>query len=213
MPPYLLHVLKRAIWRTPLRAPLQRIATRLRTSEAAKHRILLDIAEQYGLRIFIETGTYRGDTVAALAAAFDRVYSIELGTELARQARSRFRGHPHISILHGDSGDILGPLAASLTAPALVWLDAHYSRGAGTAHGLEATPILRELRHILSTPAQHVILIDDARCFGYEPGYPTLRDVRRFIKARWPASRISIKRGIIAIIPVTGQPKASGLEP
>ncbi len=56
-----------------------------------KQLVIRQYAWQYGLKTFIETGTYRGDMVDAMRPYFDQIYSIELGKKLYRQARRRFR--------------------------------------------------------------------------------------------------------------------------
>jgi hypothetical protein len=67
--------------------------------------------------------------------------------------------------------------------PALFWLDGHYSAGV-TAKGEKDTPIYEELNQILSSKDKgHVIIIDDARCFGTDPNYPSIKELIDFIKS------------------------------
>jgi hypothetical protein len=141
---------------------------------SVKHWTILRYARRFGPRVFIETGTFRGDTVEAVRLHFDRICSIDLGQKLFEDARARFSAFPRITILQGDSGEILSTYLEKINEPCLFWLDGHYSEGA-TAKGLEDTPLMREIRYILSHPAAsaHVILIDDARCLGQEPSWPT----------------------------------------
>ena len=55
----------------------------------------------------------------------------------------------------------------------LFWLDGHYS-GEGTGGCDEVCPIIAELRLIAQSKRKdHCILIDDARLFIGEDGYPT----------------------------------------
>ena len=42
-----------------------------------KQRVLREYAERYELKVFVETGTYRGDMVQAMKPLFDKIYSIE----------------------------------------------------------------------------------------------------------------------------------------
>jgi hypothetical protein len=147
-----------------------------------KQRAVRAFAGAYRLPILIETGTYRGDMVAAVRDCFDRVYSIELGKELHRLAQERFAGDPRVRILQGDSGEVLRGLLARIDRPALFWLDSHFS-DADTARTDLITPIRRELEHILVHPLadRHVILIDDARLFRGKDDYPTLDWLRGFL--------------------------------
>jgi hypothetical protein len=146
-----------------------------------KRRFLRDYARAHDLRVFVETGTLYGDTVAGLRGAFDRLHSIELDDTLFAAAQERFAGDRKITLWHGDSGDVLERVLAAVDAPALFWLDGHYS-GGGTGRGVEDTPILRELQHIAHHPhrERHHLIIDDARCFGSLDGYPTAIELKRY---------------------------------
>lgn len=85
----------------------------------------------------------------------------------------------------------------------LFWLDAHYSRG-DTARGEEETPILKELELIGAHPVRgHLLLIDDARCFGVDEGYPSIERMRETAARLFPSSAFSVDRDIIRIIPMT----------
>jgi hypothetical protein len=170
-----------------------------------KQRAIRGYAKKFSLPILIETGTYRGDMIDALKGDFERIYSIELGTELYLQAERRFADSKHIVLLQGDSGEILGDLLRRIDRPCVFWLDSHYS-DADTARSSLVTPVRRELEHILSHPlaGRHVILIDDARLFTGEDDYPAMNglrdimrgagfegfavrdDIIRIRKARWP---------------------------
>ncbi|MCA1951993.1 MAG: hypothetical protein LDL25_03305 [Hyphomicrobiales bacterium] len=141
---------------------------------AAKRRVILSLLRQHGLSTFIETGTFKGDTLAAIAATGIRAISVELSPEYFDRANQRFAGHRNVELHQGDSGLVLPRIVATLTEPALFWLDGHYSAGE-TAHGALASPISAEVEAILNSPVRgHVILIDDAQDFTGEGGYPEL---------------------------------------
>lgn len=144
-----------------------------------KREVLRAYAKQFGLRSFVETGTFLGDTVAALEDVFQVIHTIELSPELSRQARQRFAEKPHIHVVEGDAGTRLTEILPSLPGPCLFWLDAHYSAGF-TARAGQDTPIKQELSSIakLRPEGRDVILIDDARCFDGQNGYPTLAELR-----------------------------------
>ena len=168
---------------------------------SVKRAIILEYATRHGLRTFVETGTYRGDTIEAVRGSFDRIYSIELEAELHALARARFAGAPHVTILHGDSAEALPALLPRLTAPTLFWLDGHYS-GPGTAKGRRETPIVEETRAVLAHPvAGHVVLVDDARAFGTWPDYPTLEEFRRLVAAANEGLVFAIADDVIRIHP------------
>ena len=143
-----------------------------------KQMAVKEYAERFGLRIFVETGTLYGDMLSAVESFFDEIYSIELGQELFERARKRFARKGHITILQGDSADVLPALLARIKRPCLFWLDGHWSAGI-TARGAKNTPIREEICHILPHSVRgHVILIDDARCFTGLDDYPTLEQLR-----------------------------------
>ena len=165
-----------------------------------KQRLLRQCAARYRLRTFVETGTFAGETTAALAASVERIISIELDAALAEAARVRFAAAPHITILEGNSGELLRRAIASLTEPALFWLDGHYS-GSITARGGQDSPITDEIEAILAHPAGgHVVLIDDARYFNGCDGYPTIDALREKILSRAPGSRVEVADDIITWI-------------
>ena len=166
-----------------------------------KQTVLLEYGQKFGLNTLIETGTYTGDTLAALKNEFERIYSVELNPELVRRVRERFRDEPHISILHGDSAARLPEILAEVRTPALFWLDSHYSGGV-TALGSQITPILEELDAILAHPVRgHVLLIDDARDFRPDKGHPTLDALKAFIAARRPELQFAVEDDIIRVTP------------
>jgi hypothetical protein len=149
----------------------------------------------------VETGTYYGEMVDAMTYAFRRIYSIELSDDLFQRAQDRFRGQAQVKLLHGDSAQVLPSVLNRLTEPALFWLDGHYS-GGETARGVDDTPILSELGQILAAEETgHVIVIDDARCFGTDPAYPSLEALKEFVLARRPRCRYEVIGDSIRIAP------------
>ena len=173
---------------------------------AVKQQILLGLATRHSLRLFVETGTSFGDMVQAMIPHFDQIWTIELGDRLYAEAQEKFRDARNVELIHGDSGRELGRLVPTLDAPALFWLDAHYSggplRGATSARGEKDTPILEELDHILgAAETRHVVAIDDARLFGTDPAYPTLDAVAAFVKSRGPKRRMIVDCDCIQILP------------
>lgn len=171
---------------------------------AVKQDVLRSHARQFGLRILVETGTYLGDMVEALKAEFERVYSIELDGALHEKARDRFRRDRNVKLLKGDSADVLPGILAELDQPALFWLDGHYSGGI-TGRGESDTPVLSELDSILRSPEKgHVIVIDDARCFGTDPGYPDLDALTSMVARLRPDLHLKVAGDSIRITPREG---------
>ena len=165
-----------------------------------KSRALRRAARRYGVRIFVETGTYRGETVAALAPHFERLYSVELHEGNFSYSRDRFADDPRITILHGDSAARLRDILDELDQPALFWLDAHDS-GPGTA-AAQVDPIRAELDALFAHPVRsHVVYIDDARSFEGRDGYPTIAELRELCGREWPDAQFSVVDDVIRIEP------------
>lgn len=61
---------------------------------------------------------------------------------------------------------------------------------------------MEELSHIFNSAEMgHVIVVDDARCFGVEPGYPSIEELSKYVKARRPNSHIEVADDAIRIMP------------
>lgn len=158
-------------------------------AEERRH-ILSKYGKEWGLNVFIETGTNRGETPEALMHQFRDLYTIELDKRMWQIACGLFEG-TNVRCLYGDSAEVLPQILQEITEPALVWLDGHYS-GPGTAHGTISTPIRDELKILLSDGRPHVILVDDARIFEGGPehnmydhyaAYPSLEWVEEYARS------------------------------
>lgn len=168
-----------------------------------KQHTVRDYGRRFGLRMLVETGTFLGSMIQATQADFDRIVSIELDPWLSARAQRKFRSAGHISVLQGDSASRLASVLAVVSQPCLFWLDAHYSGGI-TARGPVDTPIVDELGQILRHPlAGHVVLVDDARCFNGEMGYPAMADLEALVRTTRPEMEFHSNRGIIRIHPRT----------
>jgi len=99
----------------------------------------------------------------ALEAGFPKVYSIELSDKYFGFCTEKFLGNDKVSIIKGDSGQILYDVIKSIDTRITFWLDGHHS-GGDTARGIDVSPILRELDQLKKHPIKdHIILVDDLR--------------------------------------------------
>lgn len=176
---------------------------------AAKQENILNLAKEHKLDILVETGTFQGDMIYAMKDGFRQLYTIELSEDFYNEARKRFARYPHIHCIQGDSALRLPELLKELSAPALFWLDGHYSSGR-TAKTVEETPIVEEIKHLHQYGIEgNVIIIDDARNFENDPSYPKLGEFTSHLKTLWPACEVSVSTDSIIIIPFaknTNQP-------
>jgi hypothetical protein len=120
--------------------------------------------------VWIETGTYMGDTTNFLAKNSNFVYSIEPEMNLAELAKKRFKKNTKIEIIHGTSENEFEKLLSKLNGEVSIWLDGHYSAG-NTFMGEQETPIRQELNAIeklLDRFKTINVFIDDFRCFDPE---------------------------------------------
>jgi hypothetical protein len=123
--------------------------------------------------VFIETGTFMGDTTKWASARFKDVHTIELSESLYNQVKNELLEKGNITPHLGDSRDILPKILANINNNIVFWLDGHYSAGV-TAGKDDPCPLLKELEIILSRNNEDIILIDDARCLLDGEGWPTI---------------------------------------
>lgn len=137
-----------------------------------KHLILQEYARRFPCDVFVETGTFRGNTVSAMSRYFGEIHSIELDPVLASRAQRIFKSDQHITIHQGDSAVILEEVLDRIGDKSVMfWLDGHYYSGV-TKLVADESPIVGELECIRNSgvdPA--VVLIDDVREFDGTRGY------------------------------------------
>lgn len=168
---------------------------------SVKQAIVREHLCTYGISTFIETGTYLGDMVFAVRKRASKIISIEISEDLASKARARFSKYPEIRIIHGDSSKELPNVLPSIEGPCLFWLDAHYSGGI-TEGDPARSPISEEIEAIMRhASSNHVILLDDARLFRGDNGYPSLDDIKKMVNGCGKAYRMSIDHDIIRLTP------------
>lgn len=138
------------------------------------------ILEEKGDRdIFIETGTYKGETAEWASLNFKNVFTIE-ASELLFKPNDKF----HIYYFLGDSRDVLKEIAHNTFSrvPCVFWLDGHwFDHGENVAGTEEDCPLLEELAIIMESDQDHVIFIDDAHLIKEKHerylSWPTLQEI------------------------------------
>ena len=166
-----------------------------------KQIIIRQFTKRYNMPVLVESGTYLGDMVYAMCSRFEKIYSIELAQDLFIRAVKRFQNYSHIVILEGDSGKVFANLIPTLNQSAIFWLDGHYS-GGETARAEQDTPVMAEVKTILQQMKQpFVILIDDARLFVGQNGYPTLEELKAYLSNANIKLDIKVEKDIIQIYP------------
>ena len=131
------------------------------------------VFEEYNLdnSIWIETGTYRGDSTAYLSKISDFVYSIEPSKKYFNLSSKNLKAIKNIELINDISENGIKTILDSIDTRRNVcfWLDGHFS-GADTYKGQEDTPIMKELHLIANYFDKFInfrILIDDFRLFDF----------------------------------------------
>ena len=134
-------------------------------------RLVLGLRDALAAKTFIETGTFRGATAEWASRHFDQVHSIERAEALYNETGKRLGQVSNLELHLGDTREVLPDLVATLQAPAILWLDAHWSGGITSGEGDEC-PLLDELAIADQASAEVAVLVDDARYFLSAPPAP-----------------------------------------
>lgn len=158
-----------------------------------KFRLINRMRKETQAKCLIETGTFLGTTADRCARVFEKVYTIELDEKLAQNAAHFLSRRRNVKVLQGDARDRLAEiLGTDEAASAIIFLDGHFSGGV-TACGDLPEPAV-ELIRILSDFQEKIkgILIDDFRCFGTEPGFPSKSDLFKAAEIYFPSSDFEV---------------------
>ena len=148
-------------------------------SPPAPHFIKQSLLLRHGINnsVWVETGTYLGQTTKFLSEHFSFVHSIEPSNKCLRIAKRNLRFSKNVALYDGTSELCFEEICSSLSGDICFWLDGHYSEGI-TFKGATDTPILFELDTIkkyLENFSNTVILIDDIRTSHIDKdNYPPL---------------------------------------
>ncbi len=176
-------------------------------TQGIPQQITMDLARLGGATVFVETGTFRGDTARWAAGHFQFVHTIERAEGLYNRHRDELARVSGVTPHLGDSRAVLPQLLREIHAQkALYWLDGHWS-GGETAGQSDECPLLDELA-CLSERAEDIILIDDARLFLCAPPlphdaaqWPTLPDIIDALPAAMHKPFVQIIDDVIFIVP------------
>jgi hypothetical protein len=169
--------------------------------------IVTSLAALNNSSVFVETGTFHGETTKWAANRFETVHTIERAEglhNLHRHELAQIKGvTPHL----GDSRTILPRIVEQIgSRKAVFWLDSHWS-GLDTAGVDDECPLIDELS-CLSGRHEDIILIDDARLFLCAPPpphnpshWPTIPDICSVISRSDRKPFVQIVDDVIFIIP------------
>tara|TARA_B100001057_G_C22735313_1_gene905571 strand:+ start:45 stop:689 length:645 start_codon:yes stop_codon:yes gene_type:complete len=119
--------------------------------------------------VWVETGTYLGDSTDYLSKISKKVYSIEPSKAYFKKAQKRFMNTESVSLFYGTSEICLDLILKKIENKKIsFWLDGHFSYG-DTYEGENHSPVLIELDFIkknINSFESLNILIDDFRIFN-----------------------------------------------
>jgi len=133
-------------------------------------REALSVSKILNLDIFVETGTWMGETASKMSQFFKRVYTIEASESLFKISQHKLKNFDNIIACLGDSRKILNSIIEN-EDNILFWLDAHWS-GGNTYGENDECPVIEELNAIFKHKKNYAILIDYARLFLAPPPLP-----------------------------------------
>jgi hypothetical protein len=160
--------------------------------------------------VFVETGTFRGDTTRWASAHFKTVHTIERSEPLYRRFGEPLSNLGNIMPHFGDSRTILPRILEDIgDSRAMYWLDGHWSGGV-TAGETDECPLAGELA-CLRERSQDIILIDDSRLFLAAPPpphnpahWPTIAEIVQLLDA--PDKRyVQVIDDVIFAVPNTAE--------
>lgn len=166
---------------------------------AYKAQAVISTMYETGAEWLVETGTSHGTTCSAVAEEFPkrRVLTVEADRATYRRATKQLFRHGNLTIVHGNSGEIL-PELADQVSNAVWWLDAHWVDSDMSVPDDQVTPVVAEVRAVLERDRGETMMIDDARLFGRVRGYPTLSELRDLVGTAYD---LRVVRDIIYLTP------------
>ena len=126
---------------------------------------------QFSFNTFVETGTWKGETIFNMEHLFDNLYTIEIKKELYDDLVNNYTNNK-IHFINNDSSYELPNLCKNvLKDNTIFFLDGHWSR-MDTGKGHKEVPLIEEFTAINNffTEAA-IIIVDDIRLFGKGPQF------------------------------------------
>jgi hypothetical protein len=161
------------------------------------------LKEMMSLNIFVEGGTYQGNTAKEMGLIFNKVFTIEKSQQMYDLAKKNLSAVNNVYLLHGDTREFINELLNEYDS-ILFWLDAHWSGGV-TYGEKDECPLLEELKIIFEHKKNYAILIDDARLFLAPPpsphklsAWPTLIEILHTLPNDW---KMIVFEDVIYLLP------------
>jgi len=136
---------------------------------------------QYTNDIFIETGTYKGETLDIVLNMYKEIHSIELSDTFYNNCKTKYMQCPKIHLHKGNSKYDLYNIIEYINTPITFWLDSHWSNVDNVGCDAEThCPILYELEQIQRHSIKnHTIMIDDIRLMDNDHFKVTVAEIEK----------------------------------
>ena len=156
------------------------------------------------LDVFVEGGTFHGETAIQMSNYFQKVFTIEKSEVMFKSANKNLLNFDNITHIFGDTREHLNDILKN-NDNILFWLDAHWS-GGETYGKSDECPLIEELTFIFSFKKKYIILIDDAELFIHPPPlphdyhlWPSLKDIFQILPDDWS---LIILEDVIYLYPI-----------
>lgn len=168
----------------------------------ARTKLILELANDFEIKVFVETGTLVGSRVGAVKDFFSEVHSVELSESLYNRCLNSFREERNVHLYNGDSGELLSSIIEGINESCIYFLDAHYSGGL-TAKGNKDSALSDELKAILPRLSKYddVILVDDTYNLSDHNGYLSKNTVTNKVMSVRPDYAVEEKDFILMAYP------------
>lgn len=162
--------------------------------------LILSSIRFFNVQTFLETGTFRGDSIIWLSKEMPdlNIISIELDPFFHKHALkrvARLRNQNRISLINKDSYLAVKECykAGILSEPTMFWLDAHWN---------DYWPLVDEITEIVRSSRSSIIFIDDFKVpFNPELDYDTYGGIENSIEHIGSALANSIGDGKVLLYP------------
>ncbi len=130
-------------------------------SDGVLYESVRQLCKKYGVQSIFETGSFDAESTEALAFFAPRVMSVELKHEYAQRAKMRMRRHHNVTVVEGNSHELIQSEAGTMAGPTLFYLDAKWYK---------YWPLRDELTAIATHKIKPIIVIRDCK----NPNHPEL---------------------------------------
>lgn len=128
-----------------------------------------EYSQYNGIKIFVETGTYKGSTIFHMSKFFEKLYTVELYEKYYKNAveNAEKNNINNIKFYFGDSSGVLPKLILEIKEACIFYLDGHFcGKRSRSVSAQGRFPLFNEIKAISTRNYGDVVIIDDYRLFG-----------------------------------------------